>query len=167
MLHERGRRYYAAPATPLLWIISHVTGNQEIHRRRERNGKKGLVVNVWQVQAALLAGINRQTIFFNFRDNIANALGIKFEARASKDLLIFSKDALVVTNLNSVSQRQREYLSRISFGLKQARHEDIGVEHDSHLRRARRAVVISASMSEIDNSDVPFCSAACCSDRWA
>jgi hypothetical protein len=43
-------------------------------------------------------------------------------------LRILGKQALVVTNLHRVGQRQRKHLGGIPFGLKPARHGDVGVE---------------------------------------
>lgn len=67
-----------------------------------------------------------------------------------------------MANLNRASQCQRENLGGISLRLEQARHDDVGVEHDFHFRRrARRLAAISASMSDMESSDAPLAAAAC------
>jgi hypothetical protein len=67
-----------------------------------------------------------------------------------------------MTGLDGTRQRQGENLSGISLRLEQARHNDVGVEHDFHFwRRVRRAAAISASTSDIEKLEVPLAAAAC------
>src|SRR5258706_1135632 len=76
--------------------------------------------------------------------------------------MLLRDDSFVMADLCRAAQRERENLSGISQGLDQARHDNVGVEHDLHFRRrARRAAEISASMSDLDKSAVPLAAAVC------
>lgn len=73
-----------------------------------------------------------------------------------------------MANLDCAGQCQREHLGGVSLGPKQARHDNVGVEHDFHFRRrARPRAAISASMSEMESSEAPLAAAACCRLAWA
>ncbi len=97
-----------------------------------------------------------------------DSLRVKLETRAGENFGILGKNSFVVANLDSARQNQRENLAGISLRLEQARHDDVGVEHDFHFRRrARRLAAISASMSDMEKPDVPLTTAACWSAACA
>jgi len=98
--HERGGRNDSAAAPLAGWIIGQVSGHKKIRRSRQGNREERLIIRVGQIQIGFSAGIKGQPVRVNFVLHFADALRIKLEARAGEDFGIFSKDALVMTNLD-------------------------------------------------------------------
>jgi len=111
----------------------------------------------------MFTGIHGQAVRLDLVQHFTDALGIKLETRTGEEFGRLGEDAIVMAGLHRTGQGERENLRGISLRLKQARHDDVGVEHDFHFRRrARRLAAISASMSDMESSAAPLAAAACC-----
>ena len=83
------------------------------------------------MQVSLVSRNDGQAVHFEFGQDFADALRVKLETWTSEDFGILSKDSLVMTNLDSTRQNQRENLGGISLRLEQARHGDFSI-HVGH-----------------------------------
>ncbi len=124
---------YARPLTSVCWVVNHIPGDKIVGRGSQCDRKKRLIVRVGQIQRR--AGWkDRNAIGGQFGHHIANSLGIKLKAGPRQDFCVFGQNALVVAHLHRSCQCKRQNEGRISFTFQQARHNDVSVEHDFHLR---------------------------------
>ena len=123
------------------------------------NRQKHLVIGIGQTRGEGTRG-DEHAVGFDLIEQRLDTLGGDAKCRAREHLAVLAKDACIVTGADRPDREQPHNVTGRTEGGDQAGYQDVRIQHDPHLVRARRTASISALMSSGDSRCVPAFSEA-------